>query len=53
MKKFIKKVLTKLLGSASPYVFRRISFLKNKIKGGYFSINSLDKQLEKYVDYTS
>ena len=53
MKKFIKKVITKLLGSASPYVFRRISFLKNKIKGGYFSINSLDKQLEKYVDYNN
>ena len=51
MKTLIKKVLTKLLGSASSYVFQRISFLTNKIKGGYFSINSLDKQLEKYVDY--
>jgi FkbM family methyltransferase len=51
VKTFIKKILTKLLGSTSSYVFRRISFLTNKINGGYFSINSLDKQLEKYVDY--
>lgn len=45
------KVLTKLLGSASLSVFRRIKFLKAKRKCGYFSINSLDEQLEKYVDY--
>jgi FkbM family methyltransferase len=51
VKKVIRKVLTKLLGSASFSFFRRITFLKTKMRGGYFSINSLDKQLEKYVDY--
>lgn len=51
MKTLIKKVLTTLLDYATFSVFRRISFLKNKLKGVYFSINSLDKQLEKYVDY--
>ena len=51
MKQIIKKAAKKVLGSASHSVFRRLNFLNRKFKGGYFSINQLDKKLEKYVDY--
>ena len=47
----LKKLLKKLLGPASSSVFRRINFVKNNLRGGYHSTNSLDRQLEKYVDY--
>ena len=50
MKSLRKKILN--FGFASSSVKRRISFLKTNFKrGGYHSINELDKQLEKYVDY--
>ena len=51
MQTLIQKLLTTLSDYATFSVFWRISFFKNKLKGVYFSINSLDKQLEKYVDY--
>ena len=51
MKTLIKKLLTALLDFATLSNFRSISFFRNKSKGVYFSLNSLDKQLEKYVDY--
>ena len=51
MKTLIKKLLTVLLEFATLIDFRSISFFRNKSKGVYFSLNSLDKQLEKYVDY--
>lgn len=51
--KFIGKKIFKLIfGASSSSVKKRISFLKTNYKrGGYHSINQLDKQLEKYVDY--
>ena len=51
MKSLAKAVFNSILGSASPSVIRRIKFLLRRFQGGYHSINQLDKQLEKYVDY--
>ena len=51
--KFIrKKIFNLIFGASSSSVKKRISFLKTNLKrGGYHSINQLDKKLEKYVDY--
>ena len=50
--KFIKKIFYLIFGASSSSVKKRISFLKTNLKrGGYHSINQLDKKLEKYVDY--
>jgi hypothetical protein len=51
MKRKIKKILKILLGSAFHSVLRRLNQIIRNLKGGYFSINDLDKQLEKYVNY--
>jgi FkbM family methyltransferase len=51
MKRLAKAAFNSILGSASSSVIRRINFLLRKFQGGYHSINQLDKQLEKYVDY--
>ena len=52
MKHLGKKIFNYIVGFASSSVKRRISFLKTNLKrGGYHSINDLDKQLEKYVNY--
>ena len=52
MKSLRKKVFYLIFGFAASSVKRRISFLKTNLKrGGYHSINDLDKQLEKYVNY--
>ena len=52
MKSLRKKIFYLIFGFASSSVKRRISFLKTNLKrGGYHSINELDKQLEKYVNY--
>ena len=47
----IKKVFKFFLGSTSQIVLRRLRFFLNNIKGGYHSLDEIDKQLEKYVDY--
>jgi FkbM family methyltransferase len=51
MRFIIKKMLNKVLGSAAESLFRRLRFVLRNFRGGYHSINELDKQLEKYVDY--
>ena len=52
MKLFRNKIFDLIFGASSSSVKKRISFLKTNLKrGGYHSINQLDKQLEKYVDY--
>ena len=52
MKKFVVYVLRKILGTPSYNSFsRRVFILRRKMIGGYFSINHLDKKLEKYVDF--
>ena len=51
MKHIIKKILKLVLGSARHSFLRRLNYLVRKFKGGYFSINQLDKQLEQYVNY--
>jgi FkbM family methyltransferase len=52
MKRFIVYVLRKILGPSSYNIFSgRFLIFRRKIISGYFSINHLDKKLEKYVDY--
>ena len=51
LKKLIIYILKKIFGSASSSVYQRITYLIRLFKGGYFSINGLDKKLEKYVNY--
>jgi len=51
MRRIIKNILKIALGSSSQSVYRRLKYLLRKFKGGYFSINQLDKQLEQYVNY--
>ena len=51
MRRIIKNILKILLGNASHSFLRRLNYLLRKFKGGYFSINQLDKQLEQYVNY--
>ena len=46
------KIFNLIFVASSKYVKRPIRFSKKKfIRGRYYSINQLDKQLEKYVDY--
>ena len=51
MKKVIRRLLKIALGSRYQTVSRRAKFLFRKLKGGYFSLSQLDKQLEEYVNY--
>ena len=51
MRKILKNIFKIVLGSASHSFLRRLSYLLRRFKGGYFSINQLDKQLEQYVNY--
>ena len=51
MKRIIKNILRLALGSASHSFFRRLNYLMRKFRGGYYSINQLDEQLEQYVNY--
>ena len=51
MRRIISKILKIVLGNARQSFFRRIDYLIKKFKGGYFSIDQLDKQLEQYVNY--
>src|SRR6056300_1481023 len=51
MKRIIKNILRIALGSASHSFFRRLNYLMRKFRGGYYSINQLDEQLEQYVNY--
>ena len=51
MKQLLKISLKIILGNASYSFNRRLNYLLRKFKGGYFSINQLDKQLEQYVNY--
>ena len=51
MKRLIKKIFNIVLGGASQSFIRRLNYLVIKLKGGYFAINQLDKQLEQYVNY--
>ena len=51
MRRIIKNILKIALGSAFHSFLRRLNYLSRKFKGGYFSINQLDKQLEQYVNY--
>jgi len=49
--KFIrKKIFNLIFGASSSSVKKRISFLKTNLKrGGYHSINQLDKKLENML----
>ena len=40
-----------VLGGVIQSFTRRLNYLVIKLKGGYFAINQLDKQLEQYVNY--
>jgi FkbM family methyltransferase len=55
MKKIIKRLLKIAFGSQYRAIIIAIrgrkNFLLTKLKGGYFSINQLDRQLEEYVNY--
>ena len=51
MKSVFKKVLKFIFGSSTPFVIKRIKYIIKKVKGGYYSINGLDRQLERYVSY--
>ena len=51
MKKIVLRLLKFALGSQYHAVIRRVDFIVTKYKGGYFSINQLDRQLEEYVNY--
>lgn len=51
MKQIFKNILKIALGSAFHSFRRRLNYIVIKFKGGYFSINQLDKQLEQYVNY--
>lgn len=51
MKRLTKKILNIAFGGASQSFIRRLNYLAMKLKGGYFAINQLDKQLEQYVNY--
>ena len=50
-KKLLKTILKKVFGSFSSIVYDRAVFLFRKLRGGYFSLNNLDRKLEKYVNY--
>jgi len=51
MKRIFKNILKIILGSTIHSFRRRLNYIVIKFKGGYFSINQLDKQLEQYVNY--
>lgn len=51
MRGLLKSFLKKIFGPAHIAVYERIIFLIKKFNGGYFSLNQLDRKLEKYVDY--
>ncbi len=51
MRGLLTSFLKKIFGQAHIAVYERIVFLIKKYNGGYFSLNQLDKKLEKYVDY--
>lgn len=51
MRRIIKNILRIALGSASHSFILRLNDLMKKFRGGYFSINQLDEQLEQYVNY--
>ena len=51
MRRVIKNILRIALGSASHSFVRRLNYLMRKFRGGYYSINQLDEQLEQYVNY--
>lgn len=51
MKQVVKKIFKFILGGASHSFFKKLNYVMRKIKGGYFSVNHLDKQLEQYVNY--
>ena len=51
MKKVLQRLFKIVLGSQYHASLRRVRFLVRKYKGGYFSINQLDRQLEEYVNY--
>ena len=51
LKKLFKYFLKKLLGSAYIAVLERIDFLIKKFNGSYFSLNNIDKKIEKYINF--
>jgi len=55
MKKIVRRLLKIAFGSQFHAIIiairRRKNFLVTKLKGGHFSINQLDRQLEEYVNY--
>lgn len=50
-KYLLRTILKFIFGVQYRSVVRRIQFLIRKTRGGYFSINNLDKQLEKYLGH--
>ena len=51
LKNLFKSVLKRLLGQAYIAVLERIDFLIKKFNGGYFSLNNIDKKIEKYINF--
>ena len=51
LKRLLKVLLKKLLGISYIPVLERIDFLKKKFSGSYFSLNNIDKKIEKYLNY--
>ena len=51
MKRILNNILKLVLGSGRQGFFRRVDYLIKMFKGGYFSIDQLDKKLEQYVNY--
>ena len=51
MKQIIKHSIKSILGTAYPHFMKEIDTRIKKYKGGFFSLNNLDKKLTKYLDY--
>jgi len=51
MKKIVRQFLKIAFGVQYHAVIRGLHSIVRKYKGGYFSLNQLDRQLEEYVNY--
>lgn len=51
MNRLAKKILKFISGYFSESFVRKLSYFLIKLRGGYFSLNKLDKQLEQYVNF--
>lgn len=51
IKSSLRALLKFIFGAQYPSLIRRVQYLVRKTRGGYFSINNLDKKLEKYLGH--